>query len=211
MARMVRDEKPRTVYWLDDKLYLNITNQCSNKCIFCIRNFKRGIDNFMLKLKTEPSFKQVKDELEVVMHRKAWKEIIFCGFGEPTARLDLLSDLARWIQKNLPGVPIRVNTNGHGYKLNTGRDVAKELKDAGVNKVSVSLNAGDEVTYNEICKPAFSGAFLSVLEFIEKAKHILDIEVTAVTNPEVKMYEVEALAKRIGVKLRIRQCTPCFW
>jgi hypothetical protein len=28
---MVHDEKPRTVYWLDDKLYLNITNKCSNK------------------------------------------------------------------------------------------------------------------------------------------------------------------------------------
>jgi len=92
---MVRDEKPRTVYWLDDKLYLNITNKCSNKCIFCFRNFKRGIDDFNLKLDAEPSFEQIAKEVEAAMRRKVWKEVVFCGFGEPTERLDLLLILAR--------------------------------------------------------------------------------------------------------------------
>ncbi len=57
---------------------------------------------------------------------------------------------------------IRVNTNGHGYVLNQGRDVAAELKAAGVDKVSVSLNAGDRETYNEICKPNFADAYEAV-------------------------------------------------
>jgi len=208
---MVRDEKPRTVYWLDDKLYLNITNKCSNKCIFCFRNFKRGVGDFTLKLAEEPSFEQVATELEAAMRRKAWSEIVFCGFGEPTERLDLLLYLARWIKKHYSNVPIRVNTNGHGYALNVGRDVAAELKATGVEKVSVSLNAGDEETYNEICKPVFAGAYIAVLDFIDKAKRVLDVEVTAVTTPEVDLHKVEALAKQMGVKFRLRQCIPCFW
>jgi cyclic pyranopterin phosphate synthase len=209
---MVRDEKPRTVYWLDDKLYLNITNKCSNCCTFCFRNFKAGVSDFTLKLPEEPSFEQVTLELDEAMKRKTWKEVVFCGFGEPTERLDLLLALARCTKWRYEDpVPIRLNTNGHGYVLNPGRDVVEELKAAGVDKVSVSLNAGDEETYNEICKPSFTGAYAAVLDFIEKAKPLLDVEVTAVTTPEVEIYKVEEQAKCLGVKFRVRQCIPCFW
>ena len=208
---MVRDDKPRTVYWLDDKLYLNITNKCSNKCIFCLRNFKRGVNDFTLKLDGEPSFEQVTSELGAVIHRRNWREIVFCGFGEPTERLDLLLELSSWIKKHCGNTAIRLNTNGHGYSLNVGRDIVVELKAAGVDKVSVSLNAGDEETYNEVCKPVFAGAFAAVLDFIAKAKPFLDVEVTAVTTPEVDLHKVETIAKQTGVKFRLRQCIPCFW
>jgi TatD family-associated radical SAM protein len=208
---MVRDEKPRTVYWLDDKLYLNITNKCSNRCIFCFRNFKRGVAEFTLKLAAEPSFEQIAVELGEAMGRKPWREVVFCGFGEPTERLDLLLELARWIKQRCGNVPLRVNTNGHALVLNPNRDVVAELKAAGVERVSVSLNAGDEKTYSEVCKPSFAGAFEAVLEFIRKAKLLLDVEVTAVTTPEVDLHKVEALAKQLGVTFRLRQCIPCFW
>ena len=209
---MVRDDKPRTVYWLDDKLYLNITNKCSNKCIFCFRNFKRGVGDFTLKLSEEPSFEQIALELDEAMKRKRWKEVVFCGFGEPTERLDLLLMLARCIKWRYDEpVAIRVNTNGHGYALNAGRDVVGELKAAGIDKVSVSLNAGDEETYSEVCKPASAGAYDAVLDFIEKAKAKLDVEVTAVTTPEVDLRKAEELAKQMGVKFRLRQHIPCFW
>ena len=209
---MVPDEKPRTVYWLDDKLYLNITNKCSNKCIFCLRNFKRGVAGFTLKLSEEPSLEQITLELNEALKRKRWKEVVFCGFGEPTERLDLLLILARCIKRRHDKpVAIRVNTNGQGYMLNSGRDVVEELKVAGVDKVSVSLNAGDEETYNEICKPSFAGSLQAVLGFIEKARTKLDVEVTAVTTPEVDLHKVEDLAKQLGVKFRLRQHIPCFW
>jgi TatD family-associated radical SAM protein len=150
-------------------------------------------------------------ELGEAMRKKAWKEVVFCGFGEPTERLDLLLEVARWIGQHYGNVAVRVNTNGHGIVLNAGRDVVAELKAVGVDKVSVSLNAHGEEAYNEICKPAFGGAYAAVLEFIEKAKRVLDVEVTAVTTPEVDLHKVEALAKRMGVKFRLRQCIPCFW
>jgi len=208
---MVRDEEPKAVYWLDDKLYLNITNKCSNRCVFCLRNFKKGVGDFTLKLNKEPSFEQVITELEGAIHRKVWSEIVFCGFGEPTERLDLVLKLTRWIKKRCTNVTVRVNTNGLGYSLNSGRDVVAELNAAGVDKVSVSLNACDEETYNEISRPASKGAFASVLDFVKNAKQVLDVEATAVTTPEVEMYKVEALAKELGVKFRLRQYIPCFW
>ena len=209
---MVREEKPRTVYWLGDNLYLNITNKCSNHCIFCIRKFKNGVANFNLKLTEEPSVATILAELEKALHAGNWKEIVFCGFGEPTAKLDCLIEVARWIRQHY-GKPIviRVNTNGHGCMLNRGRNVAKELKAAGVNKVSVSLNAGDEETYNEVCKPEFAGAYAATLEFVRSAKEELEVEVTAVATPEIDLQKVRETAENLGVKFRLRECIPCFW
>ncbi len=208
---MTSDDKPRTVYWLDNKLYLNITNKCSNRCIFCFRNFKQGLGDFILKLDHEPTMEEIINELEGAMKKRVWKEIVFCGFGEPTERLDLLLMITRWIKSRYGSIMIRLNTNGHGIVLNKGRDVVAELKTAGLDKVSISLNAANEETYNEICKPTFSGAYSAILEFIEKAKSVLNVEVTAVTTPEVDLHEVETLAKQMNVKFRLRPCVPCFW
>jgi len=209
---MVREEKPRTVYWLEDKLYLNITNRCSNRCVFCLRNFKSGVGDFTLRLDREPSLEQIVVELEEAMRRRAWKEVVFCGFGEPTERLDLLLAISKWVRNRVgKAIPIRVNTNGHGCLINPRRDVAKELREAGVDKVSVSLNTADEETYNEVCKPSSIGAFTAVLEFIRRAKDSLSVEVTAVTTPETDLHKVEDLAIELGVRFRIRQYIPCFW
>ncbi len=208
---MVRDNKPRTVYWLEDKLYLNITNKCSNACIFCFRNFKRGIGEFTLKLSEEPTFEDIVKEIDESLRHYTWKEVIFCGFGEPTTRLDLLLELARYLKKRVSNIPIRVNTNGQGQLLNPNRAVVAEMKTAGVERVSVSMNASDEETYDEVCKPSIRGAFEAVLDFTLEAKQKLEVEVTAVTTPEVDISKVEILAKKLGVKFRLRQCIPCFW
>jgi TatD family-associated radical SAM protein len=210
--RMVRDEKPTTVYWLGDNLYVNLTNRCSNNCIFCIRNFRNDVGGFNLKLSEEPSADKVISDLEEAMNKRNWNEIVFCGFGEPTERLDCLLEVTRWIKRHY-GKPllIRVNTNGHGYVLNRGRDVAKELKDAGVDKVSVSLNAADEAAYQKVSRPKFDKAYGDVLEFVAKAKQELEVEITAVRMPEVDLQKIEAIAEGTRVKFRLRDYIPCFW
>ncbi len=210
---MVGEEKPRTVYWLDNSLYLNITNKCSNNCWFCFKNFKQGVGGFNLKLKEEPTKAQAIAELKEALTLKRWSEVVFCGFGEPTERLDVLLEVARWI-KNRGGssLRIRLDTNGHGYVLNKGRNVAEELKAAGVSKVSVSLNGHDAETYRENCRPKFNGGFDAVLEFVKKAKAAeLEVEVSAVRMPEVDIEKVRAVAEALGVPFRIRDYIPCFW
>ncbi len=209
---MANREKSTAVYWLEDKLYLNITNSCSNNCFFCLRNFRRGVGGFNLKLSKDPTVGEIISELSDVLYMRSWMEIVFCGFGEPTARLDALLEVAKWIRSNYGRqVQLRVNTNGNGYKINPGRNVAAELKVAGIDKVSVSLNAGERKTYNEVCKPTFGDAYEAVLDFIRKAKDVLAVEVTAVRMPEVDVQKVEAVAAELGVKFRVREYIPCFY
>ncbi|MEM4733967.1 MAG: TatD family nuclease-associated radical SAM protein [Candidatus Bathyarchaeia archaeon] len=210
---MVRGEQPSIVYWLDDNLYLNITNRCSNRCWFCFRNFKQGVGGFNLKLEREPTAAEVKVALESALALRRWSEVVFCGFGEPTARLDILLEIARWIRERYGGTnTIRVDTNGHGYVLNKSREVAQEMRNAGVSKVSVSLNGHDEASYAENCRPMFAGGFSAVLDFVKKAKAAgLDVEVSAVRMPEVDMDKIRAVAEVLGVPMRIREYIPCFW
>jgi len=203
-------KNPSVVYWLGNSLYLNITNRCPNNCYFCFRKFKKGIQGFNLKLEKEPSSSDVAKELQKVINRKNWSEVVFCGFGEPLERLNCVLEVTRWIKKHY-GKVVRIDTNGQGYLLNEGRKVVKELKEAGVDEISVSLNAHEKATYNQICKPEFENAFEGVLEFIEKARENFDTEITAVTIPEVDIRKVREIAKRMGVRFRVRQYIPCFW
>jgi TatD DNase family protein len=86
-----------------------------------------------------------------------------------------------------------------------------ELLAAGVDKVSVSLNAGDKETYNQICKPTFDGAYEAVIEFIRNAKPVLQVEATAIRMPEVDVSDAKALADGLGVEFRVREYIPCFF
>ena len=203
-------KSPSVVYWLGNSLYLNITNRCPNSCYFCFRKLKNGIQGFNLKLRNEPSSDEVAKEVQKVINRKNWNEVVFCGFGEPLERLNCVLEVTRWIKKHY-GKVVRIDTNGQGRLLNEGREVVKELKEADVDKISVSLNAHEKATYNQICKPEFENAFEGVLEFIEKAGEKFDTEITAVTIPEVDIRKVREIAKRMGVRFRVRQYVPCFW
>ena len=205
-------KSPSVVYWLGSGLYLNITNRCSNNCYFCLRNFKDGVGGFNLRLLRGPSVDEVITELQKVINLKNWKEIVFCGFGEPLERLDCILKVSEWIRRYYGKiVSIRIDTNGQGFLLNKDRDVIEELKEAGVDKISVSLNAHDEETYNQICKPVFNSAFESILEFIRRAKDIFEVEITVVAIPEVDISKMEEIARKMGVRFRVREYIPCFW
>ncbi len=204
--------EPKVVYWLDNTLYLNITNQCSNCCYFCFKRYKSGVGGFNLKLLREPTIEKIETELSEVLHKRSSDGIVFCGFGEPTERLDVLVEVTKLIRRQYgKPIQIRLDTNGHGYTLNPNRDVALELKNAGIDKVSVSLNAGDKETYNEICKPTFPETYDAVLEFILKTKGLVELEVTAVRLPEVKLAKVQRVADKLGVKFKVREYIPCFF
>jgi TatD family-associated radical SAM protein len=209
---MPRGKGPSIVYWLGNNLYLNVTNSCPNNCYFCLRNFKSGVGGFNLKLQREPKFEEVIGELQKFINLRNWSEIVFCGFGEPMERLDCILEVCRWIRRYYgKSVSIRVDTNGQGFLINEGRDVVQELREAGVDKLSVSLNAQDRETYNEVCRPNFKNAFESVLEFIEKARANFDVEITAVAIPEVDLSKIGEIAIKMGVKFRVREYIPSSW
>jgi len=209
---MPKRKEPSIVYWLGKNLYLNITNKCPNNCYFCLRNFKDGISGFNLKLITEPSISEVISKLQNVISLKNWSEIVFCGFGEPLVRLDCILEVCRWIKRFYgKDTSIRIDTNGQGFLVNKDSEVIKQLKNAGVNKISVSLNAHDLETYNQVCRPTFGNAFESILNFIVKAKEAFNTEITAVSIPEVDITKIEEIARKLEVRFRLREYISCSW
>jgi len=197
--------KPSVVYWFGNTLYLNVTNRCTNDCYFCFRRFTDGVWNFNLRLEREPSTGEVIHSLREALKRGYWKRVTFCGFGEPTLRLPLLLEVARWLKKNHPALTLGLDTNGQGYLINEGVNVVQELVKAGLDRVSVSLNAQDEETYRIVCKPKLDGAYKAVLNFIRDSRDAgLETEVTAVAIPEVNLEKIRAQAESMGVTFRLR-------
>ena len=132
-----------------------------------------------------------------------YKEIVFCGYGEPTLRLDAIKAVASEIKKHR--AKIRVVTNGHGDLINK-RAIAPELKGL-VDSFSVSLNTDTEKVYNEMCKPEFgSSSYGAIREFIKSAVKLgLDVEVTCLDLPGVDTAKCEEIAKSAGARFRLRR------
>jgi len=185
-------------YKIRDTLYLNVTNRCTNVCKFCVRFHTDYVKGHNLRLEREPSAEEL---IEAVGDPKKYKEVVFCGYGEPFLRLDIIKKVAKWIKVH--GGKVRINTNGHG-NLIYGRKILPELEGL-IDSISVSLNAQDKETYNKLCNPFRDDAFDSVIEFIKDAKkYVSSVQVTVVNVKEVDLKKCEEIANSIGVKFKIR-------
>jgi len=194
------DDPSKIAYKIRDSLYLNITNRCTNSCDFCVRSKTQFVKGHNLKLDGEPS---VTDVVKAVGDPKRYKEIVFCGYGEPTLRLDVIKAAALELKRS--GARIRVVTNGHGDLINK-RTIALELKGL-VDSFSVSLNTDTESVYNEVCKPEFGvPSYAAVKDFIRSCVRTgMDVEVTCLDLPGVDITKCEEIAKSLGAKFRPRQ------
>lgn len=192
-------EEGEIAYKIRNSLYLNITNRCTNSCSFCVKLYTDFVKGHKLRLSYEPSEEEIKNAIGNPLH---YKEVVFCGYGEPLLRFDTVKNISRWIkQKN--GF-VRINTNGHGNLIN-GRNILPELQTI-VDSISVSLNAHDEETYNRICRPIFKNTFPEVINFIkESKKYIPDVEATVVELEGVDIVRCKEITEGLGVKLRIRK------
>jgi TatD DNase family protein len=178
-------EKGEIAYKIRDNLYLNITNRCTNECSFCIRFHTDYVKGHNLRLLHEPTEEDLKN---AIGDPSQYKEVVFCGYGEPFLRLDLVKSVAAWIKQNNGN--IRINTNGHGNLIH-GRNILPELQGI-VDSISISLDAHDEETYNKICRPSFKNAFREIINFIREAKkYIPNVQVTVVTLEGVDYREMQ--------------------
>ncbi|MDR1132443.1 MAG: TatD family nuclease-associated radical SAM protein, partial [Oscillospiraceae bacterium] len=153
----------RLAYTLDKKLYLNITNACPCDCVFCIRHIGNGVGSAdTLWLDKQPHFEDMKSVLSAY-HLTAYKEIVFCGYGEPTCALDLLLDTCSLL-KSAESPPLRLNPNGLGDLIN--KKHIPPLFEGFLDSVSVSLNAPTQEAYLAITRPSFGEAsFEAMLKF----------------------------------------------
>lgn len=196
------------VYLLDGKIYINLTNKCTNECVFCIRTLKDDVCGANLWLKNDNvSSTEVIQQLKNL--RKNESEIVFCGYGEPTLKLEVLKEVAKFIKENYNGVKVRLNTNGHTnfvYK----RNIVPELVGL-VDEISVSLNASTEELYRELTQPnlACENTLEEVQDFIKKCVEA-GIETTASVVSGYKDYDIdlsacERITTNLGAKFRVRE------
>lgn len=188
-------------YEIRGSLYLNITDRCTLACAFCPKTQGvKQVHDFDLTLDHRP---EVEEIIEAVGDPSRYEQVVFCGFGEPTLRLKVLLEVTRWIKAH--GGRVRINTDGLGNLANK-RNILPELKDAGVDALSVSLNGQNEAVYDRHCVPALKGSFQAVLDFLRLApNYIGEVTATAIDGLEgVDIAECERIAKELGVGFRAR-------
>ena len=186
-------------------VYVNLTNQCTCACTFCLRSLKEMAEEHSLWLKKEPSADEVIAELSALPWEKV-EEIVFCGFGEPTMRLDVLLEILRWIRAEHRGIKTRLNTNGLS-DLFHGRDTAPDF-DGLLDTVSISLNASNAERYLELTRSRFGmKSFEAMLAFAEHAKkYVPDVVLTVVDHVEDdgEIARCRELCAARGLRLRVR-------
>ena len=186
-------------------LYINMTNRCPCHCEFCIRNYTDSLGSAdSLMLDREPTVDEIKNELKKWNVPK-YDEVIFCGYGEPTERLDELLELARYI-KTAYKKPIRLNTNGLA-DLIQGKKTLPEM--AGIiDSISVSLNESSPTGYERLCHPCFGyESYDAVTSFIEEARDYIPHVAVSVVGGSISAESLEACrtkATNWGVDFKVR-------
>ena len=196
-------------YEYGDSLYVNLTNRCDCACVFCLRanGHKGSIYADDLWLEREPSRQEALDDL-LRRDFSRYRQLVFCGFGEPTYRIDDILWLVDALKAQVPDLPpVRINTNGHANLIH-GRDITPELKGR-IDCLSISLNGSTPEEYTAVTRPrAGEQAWDAMLDFTRRAAlTVPDVQMTIV-NKDKSQAEIDAcraLAERLGARLRVRE------
>lgn len=196
------DLEPRIVYPIRSSLYVNLTNRCTLRCTFCSKFRDWVVKGHNLRLPGEPSSEDLWKALEEAGFRQ-YREVVFCGYGEPLLRWEVVRDLGRRVRA--AGVPVRVNTDGLASRV-FGLDVPAALAES-VDEYSVSLNAPDPATYARICRSSLGEeAHRAICDFIRSARrHASKVTATVVDLPGLDIEAARRLAEEdLGVRFRVR-------
>ena len=194
------------IYRYKHQIYFNITNKCPCRCRFCIRNNGDSVGEANnLWFEHEPSLEEIYEAIEA-FDFAGCTEIVFCGYGEPTMALENLISVSAYMRKKLPGIRVRLNTNGLSdlsYKRSTAEEICKA-----VDCVSISLNMPDAKSYNEIVRPAYGEkSFDAMLQFAQDCKKYLDdvrFTVVDIIGKE-NIKKSQELSASFGIPLRVRE------
>ncbi|WP_330377456.1 TIGR04100 family radical SAM protein [Cellulosilyticum ruminicola] len=198
-------KKMTILYEIHGGLYVNLTNKCPCNCTFCLRQEGDGAHGSdSLWLEHEPSLEEVIEAFEEENLSK-YKEVIFCGYGEPTTRLETLIEVCKYIRSK-SDIKIRLNTNGLGDLIH-GKPVAHLLKGY-IDAISISLNAPTAEEYLAVTRPKFGiESFDAMLKFASEAKdYVPKVTLSVVdTIGEEAIEKCRKIAEDIGVSYRVRE------
>lgn len=200
--------EPKIAYGHNGVLYINLTNRCPNACVFCMktplamRYYEHNLD---LKGK-EPSAEETLSAVRAQLKKEPYKEIVFCGYGEPTMRLEILLETAKTLKKEFPQIPLRLNTLGLANAV-YGRDITGLLCE-NIDRISISINSPYKEEWIKIVRPQqkyAQGGFESALNFIKLCAQKTDTTITVVDKQNIDIEAVKKLAASLGAKFRLRE------
>lgn len=201
------EKKDEILYTYNGNVYLNITNACPCNCEFCIRRTSDSVgESGSLWLSHNPPFEDVKNAIDA-FDFTGYTEAVFCGYGEPTASLDVLLKTAQYLREK--GIKTRLNTNGLGNLIHN-RDITKELC-GNIDFISISLNAPTAEEYNSIVHPSFGiKSFDAMLDFARDCRALSENIALSVVDVigEEQIAACQKIADRLNIKLRVRVYTP---
>ena len=186
-------------------IYVNLTNRCNCACTFCLRNMKEMAEEHSLWLKQEPTVAEVEQELEALPWEKIG-EVVFCGFGEPTLRLEALVELLHFVKEKYPEHATRLNTNGLG-ELEHGHEIASAFRGI-LDTVSISLNAASAEKYFELTRAKYGlEAYEGMLDFAVHCKEYVPHVVLTIVDHVTSAEDIEKcreICESRGLALRVR-------
>jgi TatD DNase family protein len=193
-------EPPKIAYKIRNSLYLNITRRCNADCYFCDRKGEAVVKGHNLRIEKEPSIPEI---ISSIGNPTDYDEVVFCGYGEPTIRIDAVKEVARWIKDR--GGKVRLNTDGHGEVINK-RNIIPELVGL-IDSISISLNSVDPEQYGKIMRIDGERLHTAMICFAREAKkHIPDVTMTVVDTKEVDVERARKFVEdEIGVTFKRRQ------
>ncbi|MFQ5956743.1 MAG: TatD family hydrolase [Candidatus Brocadiales bacterium] len=200
-----RDKKQngKIAYKIRNSLYLNITNCCPNSCSFCPREDSPYVKGHYLGLDEEPSSQEIINTIEKMEDVKRYDEVVFCGYGEPTERLDVIETVAKYLREK-GAKKIRLNTNGQGDLLNS-RSTSKVLEGL-IDSVCISLNSANSEDYKKLCSPKYGNrTYSALLNFARTAREKFpEVTLSVVDVPGLDTEACKQIACELGVGFRIR-------
>ena len=169
-------------------LRISVTDRCNFRCRYCMPREVFGADFEFLPRDEILTFEEIA-RLAGIAAQLGVRKIRLTG-GEPTLRADL-PELVRLLKEAAPSVELAMTTNGS--RLTT---LAAPLAEAGLDRVTVSLDTLDDATFRVMNDADFPVAL--VLEGIEAAAAagLAPIKVNAVVKRGVNDGGVADLARR---------------
>lgn len=194
------DMNSKIAYQIRNSLYLNITNRCTNRCVFCAKFDDFNVKGHHLKLDQEPSFNEI---IAAIGDPSQYEEVVFCGFGEPLLKLDMVKKIATWLKEK--DIRVRINSDGLA-NLVLGRNILPELQGL-IDALSISLNAPDADSYLKVCRSDYGHeSYQAMKDFILQAKKFVpEVMTTAVTYPGIDIAACQQVADEMGVPFRARE------
>lgn len=195
------EPETKFTYRIRNSIYINITNRCNADCFFCTHKSDAIIDGYNLKMERndEPPAEKY---IEEIGNPKNYNEIVFCGYGEPTIRWDIVKKIARYVKSN--GGKTRLDTNGHGSFINK-RDITPEMRGL-IDVVSISINTHDPRKYAEIMRVE-KRMFNEMIDFAKKSKMYVEevvMSIVSIDNIEVEKTR-QIVEEKIGAEFRVRE------